>query len=207
MNNSIDITLIQKGVKFLEDDSVLGSYIQKLSMPNYKLDRDYFKSLCKYIIFQQLSVKSASRTFARFKKLLQDVKPTILLNTNDDDLKNTGLSFRKVNYLKELSQSFIKNDNYKNLINKSDQEIVKSLTKIKGIGSWTAEMFLIFTLGRIDVFSTKDIGLLNGLKLVYNLNNRPTFENAELLSKRWSPYRTIASLYLWKIIEGEDFDW
>ena len=68
-------------------------------------------------------------------------------------------------------------------------------------------MFLIFTLGRIDVFSTKDIGLLNGLKLVYNLNNRPTFENAELLSKRWSPYRTIASLYLWKIIEGEDFDW
>ena len=81
------------------------------------------------------------------------------------------------------------------------------MTTIKGIGSWTAEMFLIFTMQRIDVFSSKDIGLLNALKIVFDLDSRPSFLDAELLSKRWMPYRTIASLYLWKIIEGEDFDW
>ena len=68
-------------------------------------------------------------------------------------------------------------------------------------------MFLIFTMQRLDVFSVKDIGLLKGLKIVFDLKERPSFEDAELLSKRWMPYRTIASLYLWKIVEGGDFDW
>ena len=81
------------------------------------------------------------------------------------------------------------------------------MTSIKGIGTWTAEMFLIFTMQRIDVFSTKDIGLLNALKKIFNLKNRPSFSDAEKLSKRWAPYRTIASLYLWKFIEGDDFEW
>ena len=122
-------------------------------------------------------------------------------------LKNTGMSLKKVKYLRILSQSFIDNSSYEDLEKKSNDDVIKTLSSIKGIGTWTAEMFLIFTMGRIDVFSNKDIGLLNAIKIIYNFEVRPNFDEADKLAKRWSPYRTIASLYLWKILEGEDFDW
>ena len=181
--------------------------ISTISVPKYSINTDYFSSLCKYIIYQQLSIQSASKTHERFLSLFDNLNPITLSKKNEENLKKTGLSFRKIEYLKELSNSFINNDDFKNLSKNTDEQIIDILTSIKGIGSWTAEMFLIFTMQRMDVFSTKDIGLLNALKKVFNLESRPSFLEAELLSKRWMPYRTIASLYLWKIIEGDDFDW
>ena len=139
--------------------------------------------------------------------LFDKLNPFDLLKKNEDILKKTGLSFRKIEYLKEISNAFIKYDNFQKLTTKTNKQIILTLSEIKGIGSWTAEMFLIFTMQRLDVFSVKDIGLLKGLKIVFDLKERPSFEDAELLSKRWMPYRTIASLYLWKIVEGGDFDW
>ncbi|MBF90457.1 MAG: hypothetical protein CMP75_01680 [Flavobacteriales bacterium] len=207
MKKEIDVLGFKKCMIFLKNDAILGPYVKSVSEPRYSIDTDYFSSLCKYIIYQQLSIQSASKTHARFLLLFDNLNPIILLNTNEKILKKTGLSFRKIEYLKELSKAFIKNNNFKNLATKTNKQIILTLCKIKGIGSWTAEMFLIFTMQRLDVMSAKDIGLLKGLKIVFNLKKRPSFEEAELLSQRWIPYRTIASLYLWKIVEGSDFDW
>lgn len=207
MKKEIDILNFKEALIFLKNDVILGPYIKSLKAPSYFIDTDYFSSLCKYIIYQQLSIQSASKTHSRFLLLFDKLNPFDLLKTNKDILKKTGLSFRKIEYLKEISNAFIKNDDFQTLTTKTNKQIILTLSKIKGIGSWTAEMFLIFTMQRLDVFSVKDIGLLKGLKIVFNLKERPSFEDAELLSKRWMPYRTIASLYLWKIVEGGDFDW
>jgi len=207
MKKEIEILEIKNAIYFLKNDEILGPYIKTISVPRYSIDTDYFSSLCKYIIYQQLSIQSASKTHERFLSLFKNLNPISLSKKNEESLKKTGLSYRKIEYLKQLSISFINNDNFKNLSKYTDDQIIQILTSIKGIGSWTAEMFLIFTMQRMDVFSTKDIGLLNALKKVFNLDSRPSFLDAESLSKRWIPYRTIASLYLWKIIEGDDFDW
>ena len=207
MKKEIDVLDFKEAIIFLKNDAILGSYIKSISVPKYSIETDYFSSLCKYIIYQQLSIQSAAKTHARFLLLFDNLNPIRLLNTDEEILKQAGLSYRKIEYLKELSKSFINNDNFQKLSKKTDDQIIQILTSVKGIGSWTAEMFLIFTMQRMDVFSSKDIGLLNALKIVFDLDSRPSFLDAELLSERWMPYRTIASLYLWKIIEGEDFDW
>ena len=207
MKKEIDVLDFKEAISFLKNDAILGSYIKSISVPKYSIQTDYFSSLCKYIIYQQLSIQSASKTHARFLLLFDNLNPIRLLKKDEEILKQTGLSYRKIEYLKELSKSFINNDNFQKFSRKTDDQIIQILTSVKGIGSWTAEMFLIFTMQRMDVFSSKDIGLLNALKIVFDLDTRPSFLDAELLSKRWIPYRTIASLYLWKIIEGEDFDW
>ena len=207
MKKEIDVLDFKEAIYFLKNDAILGPYIKSISVPKYFIETDYFSSLCKYIIYQQLSIQSAAKTHARFLLLFDNLNPIRLLKIDEEILKQTGLSYRKIEYLKELSKSFINNDNFQKSSKKTDDQIIQILTTIKGIGSWTAEMFLIFTMQRIDVFSSKDIGLLNALKIVFDLDSRPSFLDAELLSKRWMPYRTIASLYLWKIIEGEDFDW
>ena len=207
MKKEIDVLDFKEAISFLKNDAILGSYIKSISVPKYSIDTDYFLSLCKYIIYQQLSIQSAAKTHARFLLLFDNLNPIRLLKIDEEILKQIGLSYRKIEYLKELSKSFINNDNFQNFSNKTDDQIIQILTSVKGIGSWTAEMFLIFTMQRMDVFSSKDIGLLNALKIVFDLDSRPSFLDAELLSERWMPYRTIASLYLWKIIEGEDFDW
>ena len=207
MKKEIDVLDFKEAIIFLKNDAILGSYIKSISVPKYSIETDYFSSLCKYIIYQQLSVQSAAKTHARFLILFDSLNPIRLLKTDEEILKQTGLSYRKIEYLKELSKSFINNDNFQKFSKKTNDQIIQILTSVKGIGSWTAEMFLIFTMQRMDVFSSKDIGLLNALKIVFDLDSRPSFLDAELLSERWMPYRTIASLYLWKIIEGEDFDW
>ncbi len=207
MKKEIDVLDFKEAIIFLKNDAILGSYIKSISVPKYSIETDYFSSLCKYIIYQQLSVQSAAKTHARFLLLFDSLNPIRLLKTDEEILKQTGLSYRKIEYLKELSKSFINNDNFQKFSKKTNDQIIQILTSVKGIGSWTAEMFLIFTMQRMDVFSSKDIGLLNALKIVFDLDSRPSFLDAELLSERWMPYRTIASLYLWKIIEGEDFDW
>ena len=207
MKKEIDILSFKEALIFLKNDVILGPYVKSLTAPSYSIDTDYFSSLCKYIIYQQLSIQSASKTHSRFLLLFDKLNPFDLLKKNEDILKKTGLSFRKIEYLKEISNAFIKNDNFQKLTTKTNKQIILTLSEIKGVGSWTAEMFLIFTMQRLDVFSVKDIGLLKGLKIVFDLKERPSFEDAELLSKRWMPYRTIASLYLWKIVEGGDFDW
>ena len=110
--------------------------------------------------------------------------------------------------MNEVAETFIKEKNYlKNLDNLSDNAIIESLIKIKGIGPWTAEMFLMFTLNRLDIFPLKDLGIKKGMQQLYKLDKIPSDEYMIKKSNNWSPYRTIASLYLWKLIDGNNFDW
>jgi DNA-3-methyladenine glycosylase II len=155
----------------------------------------YFPSLCSNIIGQQLSGKVADVFWARFLKLFPNRKPTPqkLLDIPDQSLRAIGISNSKVAFLKSLADHFVhKKIDFKNLNNLSEAEIIGELTKIKGIGPWTAEMFCMFTLARPDLFSAGDLGLKNAIKKYFP--KQPDIN-------KWSPYRTSACLILWKSLE------
>lgn len=164
------------------------------------VSKDYYHSLVETIIAQQLSTKAAQAISKRFIELMNhDIKPEHILVMEDDKLRNIGLSRQKIKYLKSLAEhvvnGLLKFDHFETM---SDQEIIDELVSVKGIGVWTAQMFLMFSMGRMDVFSTLDLGLRNALK---KLLNRPemTFEEIEAYSHKWKPYRSIVSHYLWHI--------
>lgn len=159
---------------------------------------DYFKSLCGIIIGQQLSTKVADTIFARFESLFNDtVIPRKVIDIAPEKLREIGLSSAKVKYVKDLAEKVQNNElKLKNLSNHSDEEVIVQLTKVKGIGTWSAEMFLIFNLGRENVFSTKDLGLLRGIEKNYNLLNPSATQIEEIVSK-WHPYRSYGSIALW----------
>ena len=162
---------------------------------------NYFKSLTEAIISQQLSDKAATTIINRFKTLFfgKDFpSPKQVLRKSDAILRSVGVSGAKVSYIKNLAKA-IENKavHFKDLDKISDEEIIEMLVKVKGIGRWTAEMFLIFSLGRPDVFSCGDLGLRNAIKKLYSLRKDPSLKQLQKLSSRWQPYRTCASLYLW----------
>lgn len=188
-------------------DDYLGKLIEQygeieLEEPEIHNFEFYFKDLASSIVSQQLSVKAASTIWNRVEALLEfDISPEKIIMTSDDDLRQAGLSKRKVEYIKHLAQSVIdKKINLSNLHELSDEDVINELVKIKGIGRWTAEMFLIFTLKRPDVFSLGDLGLFNAMKRFYGEDL--TKERQEEISKNWKPYRTYASLYLWKSLDN-----
>jgi DNA-3-methyladenine glycosylase II len=192
----------------ISKDKKLGKIISNYPKDFLFSKSDPFYTLARSIVGQQISVKAAQAVWDKIENKAKCIEPNYISKMHFMSLKSCGLSRQKIKYLKSLSSAFIQNkispEKWKKY---SDEDIINELVLIKGIGRWTAEMFLIFTMGRIDVFSNKDIGLLNAIKIIYNFEVRPNFDEADKLAKRWSPYRTIASLYLWKILEGEDFDW
>lgn len=160
------------------------------------------------IVSQQLSVKAADTIFLRLHNLIlgNRLTPENILCLNDLELKDVGLSRAKIGYLKDLANK-VKNKEIilKDLDRLSDQNVIVELTKIKGIGKWTAEMFLMFALGRDDIFSMYDLGLQNAVKKIYK-NRLPLDKTGNLkydlniiedITLQWSPYRTIASIILW----------
>lgn len=159
-----------------------------------------FETLCESIVSQQLSVKAGDTIFGRVLDLLPQRKltPENILKQKDEDLRNAGLSWGKVKYLKDLSQKVKDKEVVLEDLDKlSEEEAIKELTKIKGIGRWTAEMFLMFALGREDVFSHGDVGLQNAIKKIYKYEKYDPVVVEEIVIK-WSPYRTIAARILWR---------
>ncbi len=159
---------------------------------------DHFQSLVGVIIAQQLSSKVADVILKRLCTLLNhEVTPEKIKGTDEIELRGIGLSYPKIKYLKSLAECVItKTVDLSNLDHLSNEEIIEMLIQIKGIGVWSAQMFLIFALGREDIFSVLDLGLRNALKIIYEL---PDLTNQEIeeLSLRWSPYRSIVSHFLW----------
>jgi DNA-3-methyladenine glycosylase II len=168
-----------------------------------------FETLCESIVSQQLSVKAGDTIFGRVLDLLpkRQLTPENILLQKDQDLRDAGLSWGKVSYLKDLSQKVKDKEVVLEDLDKlSEEEAIKELTKIKGIGKWTAEMFLMFALGREDVFSHGDVGLQNAIKKIYK--DRLPFDKdgkwkydpllVEEIIIKWSPYRTIAARILWR---------
>lgn len=166
---------------------------------------EYFESLCREIIGQQLSGNVADVIFARFETLVgkKKVAPEVVLALSKDALRGIGMSWSKVRYICDLADK-VKNKEVilSRLPLLDDAGVIRELTKIKGIGPWTAEMFLMFTLGREDVFSLGDLGLKRGIQKLYGLPKEPTVKQMQKISSRWSPYRTIAARLLWRYKDG-----
>lgn len=163
---------------------------------------EYFYRLCLDIIGQQLSVKAADTIARRFEALLQGkITPAHILSFTDEELRSVGLSNAKVKYVKDLATK-VKDGSLQleKLPNLNNEEVIAQLTQVKGIGRWTAEMFLLFTLGREDVFSHGDLGLKNAYTKLYQLAEWDTTLAAEQVQK-WHPYQSYGSLALWYSLE------
>lgn len=164
---------------------------------------DYAVSLTSSIISQQISTKAAAKIKQRFFDMVgSEYNPHSILTHNIEELRSVGLSRQKASYVHSIAQSSIDGIvRFDELDNLSDQEVIDELVQIKGVGVWTAEMFLIFTLARPDVFSTGDLGLVNAVKRLYNQEDISTDEITRL-SDKWSPYKSIASLALWHSLDN-----
>ena len=183
-------------------DKKLGRIIA--SYPNDFLfsKSDPFYTLARSIVGQQISVKAAQAVWERYEKKIKKVNPKNTLNMHFMTLKSCGLSKQKISYLKSLSLCFIEKRINPTHWNKySDEEIISELTKIKGIGRWTAEMYLIFNLCRPDIFPADDLGLIKGICSCYNIRYPITKEHAIKLSQRWKPYRSVATWYFWRSLD------
>jgi len=199
------------GIKKLSSNDIrLKTFLQKFRVPVLPIEKNYFWSLCRSVIYQQISGKAAKKISDRYLSLFdQDVKmtPSDVLDIDIEKINNVGISRQKSSYIKNIADAFSnKIINEKNISELDDQEIIKQLTSIKGVGRWTAEMFLIFTLRRTDVFPVTDLGVQKGFQIFYSLDELPTIEMMNQKSESWRPYRTIMSLYLWYAVEGP-FEW
>lgn len=165
---------------------------------------DYFIDLVESIIGQQLSGKAADTIFARFKKLFsgQKITPDKLLKIPDQKIRDAGISFGKISYIKGIAKAVVDKqldlDKFETM---SDGEVIEELTKLKGVGQWTAEMFLMFSLLRADIFSAGDLGLQNAVIKLYGLKQKSSKQELLEISAKWSPHRTFASRILWRSLE------
>jgi len=200
---------VDSAIEFLKKDSKMSELIRINNQPILKPQDDYFYSLVRSIIFQQLNGKVAKIIFMRFIKLLprNRINPSQVLMLNNNEMKKVGLSFQKINYIKNVAHFFNENSFDKNTVEKmSDDEISEILIKIKGVGQWTIDMFLMFTLNRLDVMPYSDLAIKKGMKSFFSLYELPRKHEMKKLSISWSPYRTIACMYLWKYVD-DGFEW
>lgn len=189
----------------LKKDEVMSFLIKKLGNQitlTDRYDKDFAKAISLLIIEQQVSFKAAITIKGRFLKLILNKTSKEIIDIDDLEMQSVGISHRKVNYIKNTYSYFIKNKiDFKTL---DEKGVIKELTQIKGIGKWTAEMFLIFILFKTDVFSKGDLALLNSIKINYSLKDLSN-QKLDSFIKKWTPFNTIASLLLWKSIEEKIF--
>ena len=195
-----------KAKKYLyKKDSIMRNLINRYSDSNLTSREDVFFSLCKSIIGQQISVAAANSVFLKFKKKCNNkINPRIVYNLTFNQLKSCGLSRQKVIGIKSLAkQSLDKSFNPK-LINKmSDEEAINYLSNLKQIGRWSAEMILLFTYNRSNIWPIQDIGLLRAISKNYKKKYLPPDKFVKLLKRRYTPYCSVATWYLWRSIDPE----
>jgi DNA-3-methyladenine glycosylase II len=163
---------------------------------------DPFYSLCRSIIGQQISVKAADSIWLKFEKIIKKIKPINLIKLSKAKLASIGLSHQKILYLKIIAKEFFrKTIDIKNLQKMSDDEAIKSLMRIKGIGVWTAQMFLIFNLKRSNIFPFSDIGLIKAICKNYEKEYPLKKGELDYFKKKWHPYSTVATWYMWRSID------
>ena len=196
---------LKESFKHLKKDPIMKTLIEKLGNKITLYDRkdeDLAKAISQLIIEQQVSFKAAITIKKRFEILIKGLSYKEVLLIENEKLKSVGISYRKVEYIKNVYSYFL-NTSFDFYSEKTDS-VIKELTKIKGIGMWTAEMFLIFILFKIDIFSKGDLALINSIKINYNITDLKETTLNNIISK-WSPFKTVASLLLWKSIEDKIF--
>jgi len=196
---------LQKARDYLsQKDPVLKKIIQQVPPFDRHKGGNYFEDLVESIVSQQLSVKAADTIWGRFITLLPDKKvtPEAVFALEDQKIRDAGISWSKISYIKDLAKKTLESGIlFEQFEVMTEEEIIEELVKVKGIGRWTAEMFLMFAIERPDVFSYGDLGLRRAIQRWYHLDHEPTLEEAEKIAEKWRPYRTLACRYLWRSLE------
>ena len=181
-------------------DVKIRALIKKHGIIDFQIEGDPFESLVEAIISQQLNGLVASTIFGRLKAIVNSgtIKPDSLGAVPVPRMRKAGVSPQKIRYLKDLTARVLEGQlNLHDLTSKPDDEVIRQLDEVKGIGPWTAHMFLLFTLGRTDVLPVDDLGIQKSIQRVYSLRKRPNAERISEIAESWHPYCSIASLYLW----------
>ncbi len=195
----------EKAKKYLiKNDLILRKIIKSINSNHFLLrNSTSFQTLANAIIGQQISIAAASSVLRKLESKIKIISAKNIYSTSKNVLANSGLSRQKITYLKILSEKFVKEPNYfygfKNL---EDDVIISRLCKLKGIGEWTAQMYLIFQLNRPNVLPLADIGFINSATRIYKLNE-PKLSDIISISKKWGNYKTVAVWYIWRIIDPE----
>jgi DNA-3-methyladenine glycosylase II len=181
-------------------DSVLARLIDAVGPFLLRPQGTPYESLFRAVLYQQLAGAAARAIERRVLDLFggRIPPPERMLNADDEALRSAGLSRQKVRYLKVLARKFRERSIRSDLDSLPDDQVIREVTSVQGIGRWTAEMLLMFCLGRPDVFPAGDLGLRKGIQRVYGLPHVPTPKEAEAIAERWRPYRSVATWYLWR---------
>lgn len=185
-------------------DRVMARLVKRYSLRPIRITQNPMRELIESIISQQLSVKAADAITKRFYKLFGGKMPSAkrIIATSTARIRTCGISGSKTQYIKNVARAFLKGHlNRKLLMRMTDEEVRERIISIKGVGPWTAEMFLIFALGRPDIFSSGDVGLQNAIRKLYGKNPTPAL--MKRLSSAWVPYRSYACRYLWKSLDNK----
>lgn len=190
-------------IEHLRRDRKLAKIIDHVGEVKLKKRSDLYLHLLRAIVAQQLSTKAADTIWGRFIELFEDHHPAPkpLLLMDSEKMRGAGLSYQKAGYLKNIAQfSMDETLEYSKLKNKSDEELIEYLTRIKGVGRWTVEMILMFVLARPDIMPVDDLGIQTAMKSVYqiDLEGKLLKEKMLKLSEKWRPHRTAACVYLWR---------
>ena len=193
---------IKAKIELKKKDKKLGKIIDSYPKDFLFSKSDPFLTLARSIVGQQISVKAAQSVWDKLVLKIGKIKPEIIYKLHSSTLKSSGLSRQKVVYLKNLSYAFINKNIKVNLWDKmSDDEVIEDLIQVKGIGRWTAEMFLIFNLCRADIFPLDDIGMIKGICKIYNLKYPIERKKLIMIGNKWKPYRSVATWYLWRSLD------
>lgn len=190
---------------FSSVDPILARHFHLIADMTLSVSTNPFVDLVESITSQQLSVKAGDTIFRRFKKLFSNgrISAKAILALSDQQIRDVGVSWSKVKYIKAIAEAVqSKKVVFARLPALSDEEVIAALTTIHGVGRWTAEMFLMFALGREDVFSYGDLGLRRGLQNLYGFQKEPTLKQMEKIVNKWAPYRTYAARILWRSLDG-----
>jgi DNA-3-methyladenine glycosylase II len=183
-------------------DPVLGGLIERYPEGSLSSHGDAFHTLARAIVGQQISVRAADAVWARLEMRLGRVTPQAALAIDADALRHCGLSWRKAEYLHDLARHFADGRLGDALFARAeDAELLERLTAVRGIGRWSAEMFLIFHLMRPDVLPVDDIGLLRAIGLFYRSGDKVGAREARAIAEPWMPWRTVATWYLWRALD------
>jgi len=196
---------VETGLTYLRNaDSILATVIDRVGPFTLRVHRNRFGSLVRSIISQQISGSAARSIGLRLERLLapERITPETLSRLNPRQLRQAGVSPQKSGYLLDLANKVLNGEvTLKGLSRRTDEEIVRDLVQVKGIGVWTAQMFLIFSLARMDVFPHEDLGIRVALRNLYRLKEKPDKTVSYRIANRWRPYATLASWYCWRSLD------
>ncbi len=196
---------LAKGIRTLSRrDPVIRGLVKAHRAPDFRPHDDYYPQLVRSIIYQQITGKAAESILRKFSEAVRgEFTPEVIAAVPDELLRGAGISPQKLSYLRSLTGHVLdRRLDLATIAMQPDDRVITDLTAVKGIGTWTAHMFLIFSLGRLDVLPTGDLGVRNGVQLAYGLPEPPTPRAVEELAagNNWAPYRTIGAWYMWRAV-------